>query len=149
MGQCSQPWHSDIMVTKTICQVGCLMTSIASGLNGHDISISGSSSNPRTLNQYLRHHGGYVQGQLLVYAAVTKINPGRLSYVGSYNGQGSLSTSTLKNYLDAKSYIIVGQVRSGGHYVLIDGYSSDLINFHVMDPGYILDSYTYASNHWI
>ena len=39
---------------KTICQVGCLMTSISMALNGWNITIGSKKSNPETLNEWLR-----------------------------------------------------------------------------------------------
>ena len=32
--QCDSRWGSDIIVSKTVCQVGCLMSSISMGLAG-------------------------------------------------------------------------------------------------------------------
>ena len=57
--QCDTNWGNDIMVTKTICEVGCLMSSISMALNGRNISISEIKSNPGVLNTWLKHNSGY------------------------------------------------------------------------------------------
>ena len=44
--QCGENWSSDLMVTKTICEVGCLMTSVSEGLNGYNITIDGAVADP-------------------------------------------------------------------------------------------------------
>ncbi|KAL0207595.1 hypothetical protein P9112_012223 [Eukaryota sp. TZLM1-RC] len=140
--QCDSRWGHEIMVNKTICKVGCLMSSVAMALNGFGYKINGKTANPSTLNTFLQKNGGYVGNQLLVYAAVCKINP-KITFVGMYKGVGSVSRNTIKNYLDSKKYAVIGHVRSGSHYVLIDGYSSDLNKFHVLEPAYADDSYNY------
>ena len=38
-GQCDEPWADDIMDTKTICNVGCLMSSTAMAIAGSNIDI--------------------------------------------------------------------------------------------------------------
>lgn len=42
-------------------QVGCLMSSTASGLAGYNIPINGKTADPHTLNAWLRDNGGYTQ----------------------------------------------------------------------------------------
>ena len=67
-GQCDETWDEDIMDTKTICAVGCLMSSTSMGLAGTNIpipidkvndNIKYFNSTPRTLNQWLKHNDGY------------------------------------------------------------------------------------------
>eukprot|EP01037_Dinobryon_pediforme_P023611 gene23611-25108_t len=62
--QCDPKWSDDIMDTKTICQVGCLMSSTAMGLFGADIPIwdgvnSDIPSTPKSLNEWLKNNDGY------------------------------------------------------------------------------------------
>ena len=63
-GQCDEKWADDMMGNKTICDVGCLMSSTAMALVGCDIPIIDGErkdivSTPKTLNQWLRHNDGY------------------------------------------------------------------------------------------
>ena len=44
------------MINETVCAVGCLMSSVSMALAGHNISISGASANPGTLNSWLRNN---------------------------------------------------------------------------------------------
>lgn len=74
--QCDSRWGNHMMVTKTICQVGCLMSSVSMALHGHNITIEGKESNPDTLNHWLRLHQGYDGGNDLEEEVVPKINPG-------------------------------------------------------------------------
>ena len=61
--QCDPAWGDDIMVTKTICSVGCLMSSVSDGLAGWNISIpdgdAAVDANPGTLNTWLQKNDGY------------------------------------------------------------------------------------------
>lgn len=72
--QCDSSWGEDIMVTKTICNVGCLMSSVAMSIHGSGIMINNQYENksdcleeatPHTLNIWLRNNGGY--GNLFIY----------------------------------------------------------------------------------
>lgn len=50
------------MDTKTICDVGCLMSSTAMALAGTEINISEdpfTESTPKTLNEWLKNNDGY------------------------------------------------------------------------------------------
>ena len=62
---------------KTICSVGCLMSSIAEAIYGWNITIPPSDvdSNPGTLNTWLRNNGGYAAGTSdLIESKVPEIN---------------------------------------------------------------------------
>ena len=63
------------MVTKTICEVGCLMTSVSEGLNGYNITIEGAAADPGTLNAWLRDNNGYDDSNDLYEAVVQEIDP--------------------------------------------------------------------------
>lgn len=67
--QCDPTWANDQLGTSsnTICSAGCLMSSAAMALTG-----TGRTQNPRTLNQWLRSNGGYVSGDLFVWASINK-----------------------------------------------------------------------------
>ena len=60
--QCDSRWGSDKLGTsgQTICQAGCLMSSVAMVIADCGRSIGGAQATPKTLNTFLRNNGGYV-----------------------------------------------------------------------------------------
>lgn len=68
--QCDSAWGSQQLGTSsnTICSAGCLMSSASMALSG-----TGHSYNPGTLNQWLKGHGGYVSGDLFVWASINSL----------------------------------------------------------------------------
>ena len=78
--QCDSRWGSERLgthPTNTICSAGCLMSSAAMALTGID-----NSYNPSSLNTWLNGHGGYVSGDLFVWAS---INPLGVKFIGFIN----------------------------------------------------------------
>ncbi len=126
--QCDSRWASEQLGTSsnTICSAGCLMSSSAMALYG----IGNTQFNPSTLNKWLTANGGYVSGDLYVWAAVNKFG---LTF------RGFISNNDIKKNLDAGNIVIVN-VHNGGHWVLATGYDGD--NIKVNDPGYTTTSYT-------
>jgi len=62
--QCNSTWGQILMGDKTICEVGCLMSSTAMAIAGSNIIITqkdGSkvTSDPQTLNTWLQQNDGY------------------------------------------------------------------------------------------
>ena len=58
--QCNSSWGQDVMVTTTICKVGCLMSSTSMALAGNSILIDGKiPANPGTVNTWLKDNNGY------------------------------------------------------------------------------------------
>lgn len=124
--QCDSRWAHEQLGTSsaTICSAGCLMSSASMGLSG-----LGHAYNPSTLNTWLKGHGGYVSGNLFVWASV---NPIGMVF------EGKVSNSQIKAKLD-QGKVVICNVHNGGHWVLATGYSGD--NIHVNDPGYQTTSY--------
>ena len=53
--QCDSIWGSNKLgSSSTICKVGCLMSSVASGMAGAGKTINGKKATPATLNMILR-----------------------------------------------------------------------------------------------
>ena len=125
--QCDPKWANDQLGTSsnTICKAGCLMSSAAMALAG-----TGHSYNPQTLNQWLKGHGGYVSGDLFVWAS---IKPLGLTF------EGKVSNSEIKTKLD-QGKVVICNVHNGGHWVLAHGYNGD--NILVNDPGYSTTAYS-------
>ena len=128
--QCNSAWGPKIMASKSVCRVGCLMSSVAAGLASAGKTINGQTATPGTLHDFLKSNGGY-QGNLFVWGAVSRFGL-------SYEGQPS-SDSTIKAAICANKIVILN-VNGGGHWVLATGYTDD--NYSVMDPGYSKTSYT-------
>ena len=124
--QCDSKWGSEHLGTssKTICQAGCAMSSLAMGLAG-----IGKNYNPSTLNTWLKGHGGYVSGDLLVWGSVTSLG---LSFIGK------VANSQIAPGLSA-GHVVILNVHNGGHWVLATGISGSKINVH--DPGFSTSSY--------
>ena len=101
------------------------MSSAAMALNG----VGNSQINPSYLNSWLKSNGGYVQDDLFVWASINK---------WGVTFQGFIANSKIKNYID-NGYIVILNVRNGGHWVLATSYKDDTI--FVNDPGYTVSSY--------
>jgi ABC-type bacteriocin/lantibiotic exporter with double-glycine peptidase domain len=125
--QCDPQWAHDQLGTSsdTICSAGCLMSSASMALAG-----TGHSYNPKTLNQWLKSNGGYVSGDLFVWASINKLG---LTF------KGFVANSAIKSNIDAGNVVIVN-VHSGHHWVLAHSYNGDSIQ--VNDPGYSTTAYT-------
>ena len=128
--QCDDRWRNDMIKTKTVCQVGCLMSSVSMALNGLGEKIEGAESNPGTLNAWLKTHGGY-QDNLFVWGSITKAHS--LKYLGKFK--------SATDYVSDK-YIVILNVHNGGHWVLATSYSGGV--YQVNDPGYKTTSYSTA-----
>jgi hypothetical protein len=124
--QCDSRWGNNQLGTSstTICKAGCAMSSVSMGLAG-----IGKNYNPGTLNTWLKGHGGYVSGDLIVWGSVSPIG---LSF------KGKVANSAIKSNLDA-GHVVVCNVHNGGHWVLAHGYSGN--NILVNDPGYTTTAY--------
>lgn len=135
------------MVTKTICQVGCLMSSTAMGLAGTDIPIKAMiESTPKTLNQWLIHNDGYDDSNDLIESQVPLIDPSRIVWPeDAFHKTNDLPYDTVASYLE-KGRIVIANVNQGGHFVLITGYTTDGDTFAVNDPGYTRDTYSYKND---
>ena len=133
--QCDSRWGSNQIGTssKTICQVGCLMSSMSMVLNDCGKTVDGHAANPGTFNTWLKGHSGYVSGDLFVWGAVSPLG---LSFVGF-----STSDADMKAHFDQGDAVILN-VNNGGHYVLMTGHSAS--GFSVNDPGFSKTSYTNA-----
>ncbi len=105
------------------------MSSVAMIMNTYGIKVDKEHTNPGTLNTWLKKNGGYVSGNLFVWASVTKKG------LPWYN---FISVSNLKHSMDAGRHCILN-VHSGHHWVLATGYSGSSIK--VNDPGYSTTHY--------
>jgi len=144
--QCDSRWGDDLMGTKTICSVGCLMSSTAMGLAGTHIPIKVLPSTPKVLNEWLKNNEGY-DGNNLIETQVPLINPDRIAWPDDgFHKTKDLSFVEVTEYIN-KGRIVIGNVNNGGHFVLLTGYSTeDGDSFAVNDPGYSRDTYSYEKD---
>merc|ERR1711871_1798078 len=143
--QCDVAWKNDIMVTKTVCSVGCLMSSTSMGLSGSGIAIPfdiyEKGANPQTLNSWLQTHGGYDSQNDMYEGVVPMIDPSRIKWPSDgMHRTNDLSYKVVSSYLD-QGRIVIGNVLNGGHFVLLTGYSADGDTFSVNDPGFSTETY--------
>ena len=124
--QCDSKWANNKVGTgdKTICQIGCLISSASMALSG-----IGKSYNPGTINTWLTNNNGYANKNLFVWASINKLG---LTF------KGFVANSQIKSNLDAGNVVILN-VHNGAHWVLAYDYSGN--NILVNDPGYSTTSY--------
>jgi len=144
--QCDPRWGNDVMEVKTICQVGCLMSSVSMALNGWNISIDGVESDPAVLNQWLQKNGGYVDGDDLEEEVVYELSPAQIAYWGKY--EWTNLPSQLPELLHQR-LVVIANVNQGSHFVLVTGFltnanGTDPSDWLVNDPGF--NRRTYASS---
>ena len=92
----------------TICKGGSLMTCVSMVIDGET---------PHKLNQWLKEHGGYVQGDVFVW---TSVAPFGLSYLGQI-----VNHVDMRSHLD-KGHIVILNIHNSDHWVLATNYSSNL-----------------------
>lgn len=125
--QCNNTYGNNTMVTKTICDVGCLMSSISMAMAGKRIPIprpDGSfvDPDPATFNTWLQHNKGYDGDNDLDETAVPALNPGRIVWpADGMHTTNDLPVATVVDYLD-KGRVVIANVDKGGHFVLVVGY---------------------------
>ncbi|RYG57092.1 hypothetical protein EON66_01230 [archaeon] len=81
--QCDPRWGSHLIVSETICEVGCLMSSTSMAIAGHNISINHALSTPDTLNTFLQQNGGYTSGNDMEESVVPQVNTKYISWPSS------------------------------------------------------------------
>ena len=139
------PWGDDIMVTKTICQVGCLMSSVSMALNGTGIPINTTTpSDPGTLNAWLRANGGYDNSNDLIETKVPEISPDRIAWPDDgMHKANDLSIAEVRDFLD-EGRIVILNVMNGEHFVLCVGVDADSSLYLVNDSGFTRGNYSYG-----
>jgi hypothetical protein len=128
--QCDPRWKNDKLGEKTVCAIGCLMSSVSMALNGLGKHIDGKESNPGTLNHHLSTHHGY-QGNLFIWGSVS-------SFGLSYHGQIT-DHEAIKHAVSAGKIVLLN-VHKGRHWVLATGVNGN--TYSVNDPGFSTTHYT-------
>lgn len=89
MNTCYHCWRTNICIVmekETICEVGCLISSVAMALNGHQILVDGEVADPGNLNAWLRNNNGYLANDELKEGTLQKLSP-NVKYVGKFCGK--------------------------------------------------------------
>lgn len=164
--QCDPAWADDVIHIKTVCAVGCLMSSTSMALRQRGVPIPVDTpaeeapaafptarppveATPGSLNAWLRTHGGYVPGtDDLEESAVSGLDPQRIRWTNaSMHTTNDLSWSHVVGLLDSGAAVIAN-VLHGRHFVLVVGYdratSGDVL--YVNDPGFWRSSYSFADD---
>lgn len=161
--QCDPRWGKDIIVSTTVCAVGCLMSSTSMAIGGKGIKISGDSSNPGTLNSWLKTHGGYTSGNDLIESVVPRVNPEHISWPSdAMHPTNNLPVTTIIELLKSGRPVIAN-VMHGHHFVLVTGWDGAeeadtaqlrggqsryeaVDTLFVNDPGFNRNTYSYSED---
>ena len=135
------------MVNKTICDVGCLMSSTSMALNGTGITITTGPdaiwTDPGSLNHWLQDNGGYDSGNDFIEEVLPSLRPNRVVWpADAMHKTNDLPYATIAAYLE-KGRIVLANVCRGHHFVLVVGYSDDGDSLAVHDPGFDRSDYSY------
>ena len=135
--QCDPRWGNMYVGSKTICRIGCALTSVSIQLarSGAQLNVSGEF-NPGTFMQTHKSNGGFIDNTITW--DVSRIAP-NFKLIASHEalfGTKENKINTLKKYAANGEYIVLG-VRHGvgqdiGHYVAYNDSSSDEI--FIFDP---------------
>ena len=87
-------------------------------------------ADPNGMNEWLKEHGGYVSGDLFVWASV---QPFGLIFGGIDTVTDRIGLHLLANHF------VIANVRNGGHWVLVTGAGNGY--FDVNDPGFDRTTY--------
>lgn len=135
--QCDPRWGNMYVGSRTVCRIGCALTSVSIQLarSGAQLNVSGEF-NPGTFMQTHKSNGGFIDNTITW--DVSRIAP-NFKLIASHEalfGTKENKINTLKKYAADGEYIVLG-VRHGigqdiGHYVAYNDSSTDEI--FVFDP---------------
>ena len=136
--QCDKNWGSELIDTKSICEVGCALTSVAIQIARSGVpTILDPNFNPGTFMKAHRERGGFVRckggAKNCISWDVSKIAPG-FNYAGSVGFTGMDQVRSLMS----QGYYVIANVKDGGHYVAVIGTVGD--NIAIADPGWNINT---------
>ena len=137
--QCGMSWSNTRMGNsgKTICNIGCLVTSVSMLIAKSGVQTNIPNFNPGTFVEFLNSNGGFVSGGNFVWAGATKAAPS-FKYQGSVYVLGmskQQKIEKLRSLISQQGVYVVAEVKgnTGQHWVAVDSINGDVIN--MMDPG--------------
>ncbi len=137
-GQAQKEWAADTMGSSggTLKAYGCTVTSIAMALKTSGITVDGVECTPKNLNQYLKDNGGYTADSLLNWTAVAKLAGVTFGKREKKKSVGILTATEITTLLNDANNMVLLNVKSGGHWVLVESLSPDVAgDFICCDPG--------------
>ena len=136
--QCGMSWSNTPMGNsgRTLCNIGCLVTSVSMQIAKSGVPTNISNFNPGTFVEFLNKNGGFVSGGNFVWSGATKAAPSFV-YQGSVSVLGMTKQQKLdklKSLVSQQGVYVVAEVKgnTGQHWVAIDGINGDTIN--MLDP---------------
>lgn len=149
--QCDSTWADQIMGgdNDTICQVGCLMTSVSMAIAGYNIPIDGQVSTPETLNVWLQNNNGYVPGTSdLIEDSLNNLPQNRVVWpIDGMHTTNDISIETIRAYVqDKPRRVAIANVMQGEHFVLVVDVLNDMDTLLVNDPGQFHNYYSYSKD---
>ena len=136
--QCGMSWSNTPMGNsgRTLCNIGCLVTSVSMQIAKSGVPTNISNFNPGTFVEFLNKNGGFISGGNFVWAGATKAAPSFV-YQGSVSVLGMTKQQKLdklKSLVSQQGVYVVAEVKgnTGQHWVAIDGINGDTIN--MLDP---------------
>lgn len=136
--QCGMSWSNTPMGNsgRTLCNIGCLVTSVSMQIAKSGVPTNISNFNPGSFVEFLNKNGGFVSGGNFVWAGATKAAPSFV-YQGSVSVLGMTKQQKLdklKSLVSQQGVYVVAEVKgnTGQHWVAIDGINGDTIN--MLDP---------------
>ena len=147
--QCNSSWGNDVMVTTTICKVGCLMSSTSMALAGNGILIDDSiPANPGSLNAWLRKNDGYDKSNDFEENVLPNITTsGKVIWPkDGMHRSNDLQLETVQLYLE-QGRVMIANVMNGSHFVLVVGWVDEYPDFMLVnDPGFERTNYSYSQD---
>ncbi len=159
--QCDPRWGKDIIVSTTVCAVGCLMSSTSMAIGGKHIAVGGHISDPGTLNSWLKANGGYTSGNDLIESVVPKVDPRHISWpADAMHPTNNIPVTHIIEYLK-QGRPVIANVMHGHHFVLVTGWDaseetpaavrgadvySGVDTLFVNDPGFDRNTYSYSGD---
>lgn len=159
--QCDPRWGKDVIVSTTVCAVGCLMSSTSMAIGGKDITVAGHSSNPGSLNSWLKANGGYTSGNDLIESVIPKVDPRHISWpADAMHPTNNIPVAHIVEYLK-QGRPVIANVMKGAHFVLVTGWEGSeqlqtnvrggdayagVDTLYVNDPGFNRDTYSYSND---
>ena len=148
--QCNSSWGQDVMVTTTICKVGCLMSSTSMALAGNSILIDGKiPANPGTVNTWLKDNNGYDSTNDFEENVLPNITTTPGAVIWPKDGMhktNDLQLQTVQLYLE-QGRVMIANVMNGEHFVLVIGWDDTSPDtMLVNDPGFERSNYSYSQD---
>ena len=136
--QCGMEWSNTPMGNsgKTLCNIGCLVTSVSMQIAKSGVPTNIANFNPGTFVEFLNSNGGFVSGGNFVWAGATKAAPS-FKYQGSVYVLGmsrQQKLDKLKSLVSQQGVYVVAEVKgnTGQHWVAVDSVNGNTIN--MLDP---------------